>query len=307
LRFEVHILGCGAALPLPGRNPTAQLVNVHEKQFLLDCGEGTQLALRHPRIRMMRIDHVAISHLHGDHYLGLFGLLSTFSLLGRERALHVYGPPELEGLIAAHERASQTVRGYPLEFYPTSMAGPDVLFEDESVKLESFPVRHRIDTTGFLLREQPRERGVKREWVRKYGLVPSEVLALKRGEEVRREDGLRIGPEEACRPAPKPRSYAYSADTRYWERVADWVNGVDLLYHEATFAAAMKDRATKTFHSTAEQAARLALKAGVGRLIIGHTSARYSGAAELLDEARAIFPETMAAEDGLVVEVPLVC
>lgn len=303
----MHILGCGAALPLPGRNPTAQLVNVHEKQFLLDCGEGTQLALRHPRIRMMRIDHVAISHLHGDHYLGLFGLLSTFSLLGRERVLHVYGPPELEGLIEAHERASQGVRGYPLHFRSTSMEGPEVLFEDESVRLEAFPVRHRIDTTGFLLREQPREPGVKREWVRRFGLVPSEVLALKRGEEVVRADGTRIGPEEACRPAPKPRSYAFAADTRYWDRVADWVAGVDLLYHEATFGAAMKERAAKTFHSTAEQAARLALKAGVGRLIIGHASARYSGAAELLDEARTIFPDTLAAEDGLVVEVPLVC
>lgn len=299
----MHILGCGAALPLPGRNPTAQVVNVHEKQFLLDCGEGTQIALRNERVRMMRIDHIAISHLHGDHYLGVFGLLATFSLLGRTRALRIYGPPGLQSLIALHEAHSETVRGYPLEFHETSLDGPRVLFEDDSVKLESFPVRHRIPTTGFVLREQPREPGVKREWVRKWGLVPTEILALKKGRDVCRPDGTVIHHAEACHPVPKPRSYAFAADTRYWERVAEWVNGVDLLYHEATFDGKLKDRANKTFHSTATQAARIAQLAGVGRLVIGHASARYSGAEELLEEARATFPNTVAASDGLILEV----
>lgn len=303
----MHILGCGAALPLPGRNPTAQVVNVHEKQFLLDCGEGTQIALRHDRIRMMRIDHIAISHLHGDHYFGLFGLLSTYNLLGRTRPLHLYGPPALESLLDAQEKAGETVRGYPLHFHPTSLKGPETLFEDASVVLESFPVRHRIPTTGFLLREKPREPGVKRDWVKRHGLIPSEILALKKGEDVERDDGTVILFSEACHPVPAARSYAFAADTKYWERVAEFVEGVDVLYHEATFDSRMKDRAVKTYHSTAEQSARIALKAGVGRLVIGHISARYDGPDEHLKEARAIFPQVDAASDGMTFEVPLRC
>jgi ribonuclease Z len=300
-------LGCGAALPLPGRNPTAQLVNVHEKQFLLDCGEGTQIALRHGRIRMMRIDHIAISHLHGDHYLGLFGLLSSFSLLGRTRALNLYGPPELESLVLAHEKAGESVRGYPLNFKATQTETPELLFEDGSVSLESFPVRHRIPTTGFLLREKPKEPGVKREWIRDWNLSLTEILALKRGEDVDRPDGTTILFSKACHRPTEPRSYAFAADTRYWEKVAEWVQGVSLLYHEATFDAAMKDRAVKTYHSTAVQAARIAAQAKVRQLVIGHVSARYENADALLEEAQEVFPNTVAACDGLVLEVPAAC
>jgi len=300
-------LGCGAALPLPGRNPTAQLVNVHEKQFLLDCGEGTQIALRHGRIRMMRIDHIAISHLHGDHYLGLFGLLSTLSLLGRTRALNLYGPPELEALVLAHEKAGESVRGYPLNFKATQTETPELLFEDGSVSLESFPVRHRIPTTGFLLREKPKEPGVKREWIRDWNLSLTEILALKRGEDVDRPDGTTILFSKACHRPPEPRSYAFAADTRYWEKVAEWVQGVSLLYHEATFDAAMKERAVKTYHSTAVQAARIAAQAKVRQLVIGHVSARYENADALLEEAQEVFPNTVAACDGLVLEVPAAC
>lgn len=303
----MHILGCGAALPLPGRNPTAQVVNVHEKQFLLDCGEGTQIALRHSRIRMMRIDHICISHLHGDHYFGLFGLLSTFNLLGRTRALKVYGPPALEGLVKAHEAANETVRGYPIDFKVTNTDAPEVLFEDGTVTLESFPVKHRIPTTGFLLREQPKEPGVKREWVRKHALELTEILALKRGEDVVRSDGTTVAFADACHAPPAPRSYAFAADTRYWEKVAEAVDGVDLLYHEATFGHQMKERATKTFHSTAAQAGRIAAKAGVGQLVIGHISARYEGAEELVEEARTKFANTIAAHDGLVITVNHKC
>ena len=303
MRFEVHILGCGAALPLPGRNPTAQLINVHEKQFLFDCGEGTQIALRNTRIRMMRIDHICISHLHGDHYLGLPGLVSTFNLLGRTRPLHVYGPPKLKSILDLHQEAGEGRLDFPLHVHATSMEGPEVLFEDASVRLESFPVRHRIPTTGFLLREMPKEPGVKRDWVRRHDLIPSEILALKRGEDVIRENGEVIPFAEACHPVPKPRSYAFAADTRYWESVAEFVKGVDVLYHEATFGQAMKQRAEKTFHSTATQAGRIAAKAEVGRLIIGHISARYTDFDELLAEARSEFPRTALAEDGMQVDV----
>lgn len=303
MRFEVHILGCGAALPLPGRNPTAQHINIHEKQFLFDCGEGTQIALRNKRIRMMRIDHICISHLHGDHYLGLPGLVSTFNLLGRTRPLHVYGPPKLKTILDLHQEAGEGRLDFPLHVHATSTEGPEILFEDASVRLESFPVRHRIPTTGFLLREKPKEPGVKRDWVKRHDLIPSEILALKRGEDVIREDGTVIPFAEACHPAPKRRSYAFAADTRYWESVAEFVKGVDVLYHEATFGQAMKQRAEKTFHSTAAQAGRIAAKAGAGQLIIGHISARYTDFDGLLAEARAEFPRTILAEDGMQVDV----
>jgi len=299
----VTILGCGAALPLPGRNPTAQVVNVHEKQFLLDCGEGTQIALRHARVRMMRVDHIAISHLHGDHYLGLPGLISTFNLLGRTRALHVYGPPKLEQVLALHQEVGEGRLDFPLHFHPTQTETKQVLFEDKTVVLESFPVRHRIPTTGFILREKPKEPGVKREWVRKHNLVPSEILALKRGEDVVRPGGSTLAFAEACHPVPAPRSYAFAADTKYWTAVAEFVKGADLLYHEATFDEAMKARAEKTFHSTATQAAKVARDAEVGQLIIGHVSARYESAELHLEQARKVFPNVVAASDGQVIPV----
>lgn len=297
------ILGCGAALPLPGRNPSAQVVNIHEKQFLLDCGEGTQLALRHARVRMMRIDHIAISHLHGDHYLGLPGLVSTFNLLGRKRALHVYGPPGLKQVLDLHQEVGEGNLDFPLHFHPTQVEGPEVLFEDKTVTLESFPVRHRIPTTGFILREKAKEPGVKREVVRSRQLIPSEILALKRGEDVVREGGEVIAHAQACHPVPPPRSYAYAADTKYWTAVAERVKGVDLLYHEATFDDQMKARAEKTFHSTATQAAKIARDAGVGALVIGHISARYDTPDIHLEQAKATFPNVTAARDGMVIPV----
>lgn len=307
MRFDVHILGCGAALPLPGRNPTAQVVNIHEKQFLLDCGEGTQIALRTGRIRMMRIDHIAISHLHGDHYLGLPGLISTFNLLGRVRDLHVYGPPRLEEVLTLHREVGEGHLDFNVCFHPTQTDAAEILYEDDTVTLESFPVRHRIPTTGFILREKPREPGVRRDVVRAKALVPSEILQLKKGQDVQRPDGEVIRFEAACHPVPLGRAYAFAADTKYWQTVVESVRGVDLLYHEATFTDAMKDRAAKTFHSTAAQAARVAAEANVGQLVMGHLSARYADASVHLEEARAVFPNTVAASDGLVLSIPRAC
>ena len=251
----------------------------------------------------MRIDHICISHLHGDHYLGLPGLIFTFSLLGRTRPLNVYGPPGLKQILDLHVEAGEGRLDFPLHFHSTSLDGSEVLFEDGSLTLESFPVRHRIPTTGFLLREKQREPGVRRDWVKEYALVPSEILALKRGEDVVRADGKTIAFSDACHSVPKTRSYAFAADTRYWEPIAEYVQGVDLLYHEATFGTSMKKRAEKTFHSTATQAARIAKMAGVGRLVMGHVSARYSSFEGLLKEAQEVFPESLMAEDGMRIDV----
>lgn len=303
MRFDVTILGCGAALPLPGRNPTAQVVNVHEKQFLLDCGEGTQMALRHHKIRMMRIDHIAISHLHGDHYLGLPGLISTYNLFGREKDLHIYGPPRLKEVLDLHQAVGEGWFDFKVHFHPTQTEAPEVLFEDATVKLESFPVRHRIPTTGFILREKEREPGIRRTWVSRHELVPTEILSLKKGKDVHRQDGTVILAKDACHAAPLPKSYAFAADTKYWASVAGFVSGVDLLYHEATFDDKMKSRAEKTFHSTATQAARIAKEAEVGQLILGHLSARYASGDLHLMQAKEIFSNVMLAKDGLVVNV----
>ena len=303
MRFDVTILGCGAALPLPGRNPTSQVVNVHEKQFLLDCGEGTQMALRQNKVRLMRIDHIAISHLHGDHYLGLPGLIATFNLFGREKGLHIYGPPRLKEVLDLHQEVGEGWFDFRVHFHPTQTERAEVLFEDATVKLESFPVRHRIPTTGFLMREKEREPGIRKDWIRRWDLLPTEILCLKRGEDVQRENGDLISARRACYPIPRPRSYAFAADTKYWAKIAESVSDVDLLYHEATFDDQMKARAEKTFHSTASQAARIAKEARVGRLVLGHLSARYASGDLHLKQAQEIFPETAMAKDGMVLSL----
>ena len=304
MRFDVTILGCGAALPLPGRNPTAQVVNVHEKQFLLDCGEGTQMAMRHHKVRLMRIDHIAISHMHGDHYLGLPGLISTFSLFGREKDLHIYGPARLKEVLDLHQEVGESWLDFKVHFHPTTTDGPVVLFEDATVQLESFPVRHRIPTTGFILREKPKEPGIRKDWVKRFNLEPSEILTLKKGEDVVRRDGTVISSASACYPQLASRSYGYAADTNYWTPIAKSVAGVNLLYHEATFDDRLKARAKKTFHSTATQAAKIARDAEVGQLVLGHVSARYTSMEVHLKEAKAVFDATVMAKDGMVLSVP---
>jgi ribonuclease Z len=307
VRFDVTVLGCAAALPSVGRNTTAQLVNIHEKRFLVDCGETTQVALRAgingDSLRMMRIDRVFISHLHGDHYLGLPGLIATFNLMGRTRALTVYGPPDLERLMLLHQEVSGARLNYPLNFVGTSMDVPVLLWEDASVEVHSFPVKHRIPTTGFLFREKRREPGVKHFEVKALSLTPSEILHLKKRQDVLRSNGQTLAWEEICVESPPSRSYAFAADTLYWERVVEAVQGVDLLYHEATFMAHHKALAVKTYHSTTTQAANVAAAAGVRRLLIGHLSARYKDVRAVIDEVRLGFADAELARDGVTYSI----
>jgi ribonuclease Z len=307
VRFDVTVLGCAAALPSVGRNTTAQLVNIHEKRFLVDCGETTQVALRAgingDSLRMMRIDRVFISHLHGDHYLGLPGLIATFNLMGRTRALTIYGPPDLERLMLLHQEVSGARLNYPLNFVATSVDAPVLLWEDASVEVHSFPVKHRIPTTGFLFREKRREPGVKHEKVKALRLTPSEILHLKKRQDVLRSNGQTLVWEEICVESPPARSYAFAADTLYWERVVEAVQGVDLLYHEATFMAHHKALAVKTYHSTTAQAANVAAAAGVRRLLIGHLSARYKDVCAVIDEVRLGFTNAELARDGVTYSI----
>lgn len=304
MTFEITILGCGAALPTLRHHPTGQVVNLHDKLFLVDCGEGTQMQLRRYRVKMQRIHHVFISHLHGDHYFGLNGLLSTMHLLGRKKALHIYADKGLEKLHKLQQEVGEMYLNFPVIFHDNFCQEPRLLYEDNTLEVWGFPLDHRIATTGFLFKEKPRKANISRAAIAEYRLSVSEILSLKNGNDVSRTDGTLLKSSELTMASPPGRSYAFCSDTRYSDRVIDAVNDVDLLYHEATFASQMAERATQTYHSTAEQAGQVARRAGAKQLVIGHFSARYLDESILLEEARTVFNNVMLAEEGMRIEVP---
>lgn len=298
MKFEVTILGSSSSTPIFNRNPSAQLLNVNEKFILIDCGEATQNQLLHFGIKASRIDQIFISHLHGDHYLGLVGLLSSLHLNGRTKAMDIFGPPELKEIIDLQFRHSQTILRYPLNFRATNPDIREKIFESFDVQVETFPLDHRIPCTGFKFTEKQRLRKMIREKVDELS-IPAEMIPLiKKGESFTDKRG-RIHPaEELTTEADKPKIYAYCSDTICsWKYLNDLENA-DTLYHEATFMHDMLVRAEETFHTTALQAAEIAMKANVKRLLIGHFSARYRELEPLLEEARSVFPETSLAIEG---------
>lgn len=296
MRFEVTTLGTGAALPARGRYPSAQLVNANEHLFLVDCGEGTQERMRMLGVNFNRIGTVLISHLHGDHYLGLLGLLSTMHLLGRTAPLQVHGPGPLKEIIDVQLRASQTYLRYPLHFTPNPDGQGVIITSTTAVEVTSLTLRHRLPTTGFLFRERPRPLGLKRE---RLAEIPHFMRTrVKAGEDLVFPDGRRIPNAELTTPSPPPRTYAYCSDTAPAEGLAPALYGVDLLYHEATFTEELAARAKETLHSTARQAATLAATVGAGELLLGHFSSRYKSADPLLREALSVFPRTRVAQEG---------
>jgi len=303
LPFNLTILGSSSATPTSDRNPTAQLLNHGEKLFLIDCGEGTQVSLRRMHIHFQRIRHIFISHLHGDHFYGLIGLVSSMHLLGRTKALHIYGPPMLKEIIDLQLLASQTTLIYPLKFHITQAEKPEVLFEDELIAVSSFPMLHRIPTTGFLFREKPYERKIRKDVIGVLKIPVHLIPRLKAGADYIAPDGT-VHPNNVITiDPPSPRSYAFCSDTAYFEDIIPIVKGASLLYHETTFMNNREANAAEKFHSTTGQAATIAQKADVKKLVIGHYSARYDDLNPLLDEARAVFPETELAEDGSVFEI----
>lgn len=296
--FQVTILGCGAATPTARHSPTAQLVNIHDKYFLIDCGEGTQVQLRKFRLKMQRIQCIFISHLHGDHFFGLIGLISTYALLGRTAPLTIYGPAGLEQIIRMQLELSDSHFEYDLNFVETKADGKHLLFEDETLQVFSFPLKHRVVTTGFLFEEKERPLNVRKSAIAEFHLQPSEILQLKKGLSVQRENEIIpvVGTTEKPEPAKR---YAYCSDTAYLESVVPFIQGSDLLYHESTFLEVDAERAKKTFHSTAMQAATIAKMADVKQLIIGHYSSRYSDDQEFLKEASGVFSNAFLANEGL--------
>ncbi|MEM9831666.1 MAG: ribonuclease Z [Bacteroidota bacterium] len=304
MSFQLKILGSNSATPAYGRHPSSQLLTVGSHHFLVDCGEGCQMQLSRYRARASRISQIFISHLHGDHFFGLIGLLNTLSLVGRKSSLAIYGPPGLNDVLTAHFRASQTVLSFPVQFIELRATQPDVIYENEQLTVSAFPVQHRIACWGFLFREKPKLWRINKD-VMPVSISVENILALKNGENVLHEDGsILYQNKDFTLPPRKSRSYAYCADTRYFDTLAEWVQGVDLLYHEATFMDQERSLAEQRYHSTTLQAATIAKRAKVDTLLIGHFSSRYRNLTPLLEEAQTVFPNTSLAIEGQDFTIP---
>ncbi|QEC53334.1 ribonuclease Z [Anseongella ginsenosidimutans] len=303
MKFQLTILGSSSATPVRNRFPSSQLLNINEKLFLIDCGEATQIQLLRYGLKASRIDHIFISHMHGDHYFGLPGLLSTLHLNGRVKPLYLYGPPELMEIISLTLTHSQTRLRYPLEFYPVDPSEPGQIFENAEITVETIIMNHRIPCTGFLFREKARLPNIAREKIQEYEIPTQAIADIKQGADFTLPNGILIPNRELTIPPRPSRAFAYCADTLVKPDIVSQIKTVDLLYHEATFMNEMLDRANETFHSTAAQAAAIALEAKVKKLVIGHFSARYRELSPLLTEARAVFPATELAKEGTVFQV----
>lgn len=296
--FEVTVLGCGSASPSLLRSPSSQVLNCKGHFYLLDCGEGTQLRLRKYGIKLQRIEVILITHLHGDHYLGLVGLLQTMHLLGRKLPITLIGPKPLQEIVELHNKYAHSKFQYPLEYRFTNPDGLHKVWEDKNLTISSFPLSHRIDCTGFLFREKESARRVRKSELEKYKVPLSEIGKLKLGLAGISEDGETVQNGLLTRDPEPPKSFAFCSDSAYNENCIPIINRVDVLYHESTFLESELKRAKKTHHSTAKEAATLALKAQVGKLLIGHFSSRYKNTSQFLEEASAVFPNTYLCEEG---------
>lgn len=302
-KFDVHILGCGSALPTTRHNATSQVINIREKLFMIDCGEGTQVQLRKSRLKFSRLNHIFISHLHGDHCFGLMGLISTFGMLERTAELHIHCHNDLQRLMEPQIEFFCKGMPYQVIFHPFNPGERQIIYDDRSVTVETIPLRHRLPTCGFLFKEKPTPNHIRREMIDFYHIPIYMMNRIKNGEDYVQEDGTVIPNEKLTFPSDKPRSYAYCSDTAYLPRIAEQIQQVDLLFHESTFIEADSARAKATQHSTAAQAAQIAKLANAKRLVIGHFSARYDDESTLLEEAKAIFPDTILAHENLKIEV----
>ncbi len=299
--FGVTILGNNSELPAYDRHPTSQVVTLEQFQFLIDCGEGTQMQLARYKIRRSRINHIFISHLHGDHYFGLPGLITSMGLLGRDTDLHLYGPPLIKPILDLMVQAADTKFGYTMYFHPIETEG--ILLEDEKFSIECFRVFHRIECWGFIFREKKKPRKINKATITSYQLPAIYFDRLKAGENIITENGQVILNEEVTVPNTPAKSYAYCGDTMYNMSVAEKVKDVTLLYHETTYLKDLQERARQRFHSTTAQAADIALQANAQNLLIGHFSSKYEELDSFLTEAREIFPATNLAIEGVTYRI----
>ncbi|HTD40988.1 MAG TPA: ribonuclease Z [Mucilaginibacter sp.] len=298
MKFEVTILGSSSATPIYNRNPSAQVLNINDRLYLVDCGEGTQQQMLRFDVKASRIDHIFISHLHGDHYLGLVGLLSSMHLNGRTKTLKLFGPSQLKEIIDLQLKYSDTILQYPIDFIPTRADSAEVVLDTTDIIVETIPLDHRIACTGFLFRQKKRLKKIIKEMIIELNIPIDQYSAIKKGADYIAPDGKVYKNSEITNNPKEPKSYAYCSDTIYNESYFTQISNVDLLYHEATFLNNMLDRAQSTYHTTALQAGEVAIKTHAKRLLIGHFSARYKTLNELLDEASGVFPNTELAVEG---------
>lgn len=302
-KFEVHILGCGSALPTTRHLATSQVINIREKLFMIDCGEGAQVQLRKSRLKFSRLNHIFISHLHGDHCFGLMGLISTFGMLERTANLHIHCHADLQRILEPQIEFFCKGMPYNVVFELFNPGEQAVIYDDRSVSVETIPLRHRVPCCGFLFREKPTPNHIRRDMIDFYQIPTYLINRVKNGEDYVLEDGTVIPNTRLTTPSDPPRSYAYCSDTCYLPRICEQIKGCDLLFHEATFADADAKRAKETFHTTAPQAAEIAKMAQVKKLVIGHYSARYEDENILLKEASEVFPQTILAQENLKIEL----
>ena len=302
-KFEVTVLGCGSALPTVKHNGSGMVVNIREKYFLVDCAEGTQVELRRNHIHLNRLFNVFITHLHGDHCFGLMGLISTLGLLGRTAPLHVYGPQDIETLFQPLIDYHCNGMTYEVVFHPIDTHQNVCIYEDKSLQVFSIPLKHRIRCCGYYFKEKELSRHILKEAIEKYNIPISQINNVKAGLDYVMPNGQIIKNEVLTTPPSPARSFAYCSDTVFRPEIAEMIKGVDLLYHEATFAESEKLLCSKVYHSTAKQAAEIARLAGAKQLMLGHYSSRYNDETILQKEAAEVFENTILAKEGLVVTV----
>jgi len=301
--FELLILGSSSASPTSERNPSSQLLNIAERNFLIDCGEATQIQLRKFKAKFQSIAHIFISHLHGDHFFGLPGLIGTMHLLGRKQMLNIYCPPELKTIMDVINSVSETKLNFQIQWHYTNMEGLNLLFEDEKVQVFSFPLKHRIACTGFVFKEKPLPRKIDKFKLERLNISVADILLLKAGKDVVNTLGEKIKNGDATLDPPASRTYVYCSDTIFDPTIVKYFHEPDLLYHESTFLEDQTDRAKKTFHSTAKQAAALAQLTGSKKLLLGHFSARYRQLEGFLQEATQVFEHCELATDGKKIKI----
>ena len=302
MSFKLTILGCNSAVPSLERHPTAQLLNANERFFLIDCGEGTQVRLREYQLNFQRINHIFISHLHGDHYFGLIGLICSMHLLGRNKDLHIYAHQELKVIIDLQLLASNTELNYPLFFHPISEDNDQVLYEDEKIIISNVILNHTIKCSGFIFKEKKSKRKIIKDKIEQFNIPFDKYNGIKDGADWIADSGEIITNKEITVENTAVHSYAFCTDTLYNETLIEKIKGIDLLYHEATFKKDLADRAKETGHSTTYEAATIAKKAEVKNLLIGHFSKRYKNLDELLIESKVEFKNTYLAKSGLLLD-----
>nr|WP_315162028.1 ribonuclease Z [uncultured Flavobacterium sp.] len=296
--MKLTILGCYAATPRTFTNPTSQILEIKNRIFLIDCAEGTQVQLRKNKIRFSKINHIFISHLHGDHFFGLIGLVSTFTLLNRTTDLHIYGPKGIQEIIKLQLRLSNSWTNYGLFFHELESNESEVIFEDEKVLVKTIPLKHRVYTNGFLFQEKAAPRKLNLDAVQNYEIDTCYYQKIKNGKDITLEDGRVIENDKLTFDPIPAKNYAFCSDTAYNEAMIPIIENIDVLYHESTFLQSEENLAKKTLHSTAKEAATIALKSNAKQLILGHYSTRYENIDLFREEAATIFPEVLLADDG---------